>query len=124
MDYKTLLKKVELYATDSFSHTNLEKLQYHNLKHTQSVVSYSKQLVHHYQLDERNYFVVVASAWLHDLGYAIERTKHEEEGAASANIFLTNLGVSATDIEAIKGCILATRLPQNPHNLLEEIVCD
>jgi len=124
MDYKTLLKKVELYATDSFSHTNLGKLPYHNLKHTQSVVSYSKQLAHHYQLSERDLFIVVASAWLHDLGYSIERENHEEEGASAAGIFLANLGVAVADTEAIKGCILATRLPQNPKNLLEEIVCD
>jgi predicted metal-dependent HD superfamily phosphohydrolase len=124
MDYKTLLKKVELYAADSFSHTELEKLPYHNQKHTQSVVSYSKHLAHHYQLDERNYFVVVASAWLHDLGYAIERANHETEGAAAASFFLSNLGVAAADVESVKGCIMATRLPQNPHNLLEEIVCD
>jgi predicted metal-dependent HD superfamily phosphohydrolase len=124
MDYKTLLKKVELYATDSFSHTNLEKLPYHNLKHTQSVVSYSKQLAHHYQLSEGDLFIVVASAWLHDLGYSIERANHEAEGATAAGIFLANLGVAAADVETIKGCIMATRLPQNPHNLLEEIVCD
>jgi predicted metal-dependent HD superfamily phosphohydrolase len=124
MDYKTLLKKVEHYATDSFFHTDLEKLPYHNLKHTQSVASYSGQLAHHYQLGERDFFVVVASAWLHDLGYAIDRANHEAEGAESGGIFLSNLGVAAEDIETIKGCILATKLPQNPHNLLEEIVCD
>jgi predicted metal-dependent HD superfamily phosphohydrolase len=124
MDYKTLLKNVEHYATDSFFHTDLEKLPYHNLKHTQSVVSYSRQLAHHYQLGERDFFIVVASAWLNDLGYAIDRANHEVEGADAAGIFLANLGVVAADIETIKGCILATKLPQNPHNLLEEIVCD
>ena len=124
MDYKTLLKKVEHYAMDSFFHTDLEKLPYHNLKHTQSVVSYSRQLAHHYQLGERDFFIVVASAWLHDLGYAIDRANHEAEGAESGGIFLSNLGVVAADVESVKGCIMATRLPQNPHNLLEEIVCD
>jgi predicted metal-dependent HD superfamily phosphohydrolase len=124
MDYKTLLKKVEHYATDSFFHTDLEKLPYHNLKHTQSVASYSGQLAHHYQLGERDFFVVVTSAWLHDLGYAIDRANHEAEGAESGGVFLANLGVAAEDVESIKGCILATKLPQNPHNLLEEIVCD
>jgi predicted metal-dependent HD superfamily phosphohydrolase len=124
MDYKTLLKKVELYATDSFFHTDLEKLPYHNLKHTQSVVSNARHLAHHYQLSERDFFVVVASAWLHDLGYAIEREHHEAEGASAAGIFLINQSVDAADLETIKGCILATKLPQNPHNLLEEIVCD
>jgi predicted metal-dependent HD superfamily phosphohydrolase len=124
MDYKTLLKKVEHYASDAFFHSDMEKLPYHNLKHTQSVVSYSRQLAHHYQLGERDFFVVVASAWLHDLGYAIDRANHEAEGAESGGVFLSNLGVPAADIETIKGCILATKLPQNPHNLLEEILCD
>jgi Family of unknown function (DUF5706) len=49
---------------------------------------------------------------------------HETEGAGAAGKFLTSLGISASDIESIKGCILATKLPQDPHNLLEEIVCD
>jgi predicted metal-dependent HD superfamily phosphohydrolase len=124
MDYKILLKKVEHYATDSFHHTDLGKLPYHNLKHTQSVVSNSRQFAQHYQLSERDFFVVVASAWLHDLDYATERENHVPEGAGSAGIFLTNLGVVDSDVVSIKGCILATSLPQSPHNLLEEIVCD
>jgi predicted metal-dependent HD superfamily phosphohydrolase len=124
MDYHALLKKVEHYATDSFDHTDLNKLSFHNLKHTESVASYAKQIAHHYQLNERDYFVVVSAAWLHDLGYTIERANHESEGAGAAGIFLQNLGLPAEDIESVKGCILATKLPQDPHNLLEEIVCD
>ncbi len=124
MDYHALTKKVEHYAIDSFDHTSLNLLSYHNLKHTESVASYAKQIAHHYQLNERDFFIVVASAWLHDLGYSIERANHEEEGSEAAGKFLENLGVPAVDIGEIKGCILATKLPQNPHNLLEEIVCD
>jgi len=124
MDYPLMLNKVEKYARDSFDHTNLNNLLYHNLRHTESVASYAKQIAHHYQLGERDYFIVVASAWLHDLGYTLERANHEAEGAGAAAIFLGNLGLSGVDIDAIKGCILATKLPQDPHNLLEEIVCD
>jgi predicted metal-dependent HD superfamily phosphohydrolase len=124
MDYKLTLTKVEQYARDSFDHTNLNSLLYHNLRHTESVASYAKQIAHHYQLSERDYFVVVAAAWLHDLGYTLERANHEAEGAGAAGIFLANLGLPAIDIDSIKGCILATKLPQDPHNLLEEIVCD
>jgi predicted metal-dependent HD superfamily phosphohydrolase len=124
MDYHALLKKTENYALDSFEHTSLNLLAYHNRKHTESVASYAKQIAHHYQLNERDHFVVVASAWLHDLGYTIERANHEEEGADAAGKFLEGLGTPVLDIEAIKGCIRATKLPQNPHNLLEDIVCD
>lgn len=124
MDYNSLLKKVERYSTESFDHTELGRLSYHNLEHTEAVASYARQIANHYQLNERDYFVVVAAAWLHDLGYSIERANHETEGAGAAAIFLANLGIPGPDIDAIRGCILATRLPQDPHNLLEEIVCD
>src|SRR5258705_5143641 len=124
MDYQLMLNKVEQYARDSFDHTNLNTLLYHNLRHTESVVSYARQIAQHYQLGERDFFIVVASAWLHDLGYSIARANHEIEGAGAAAIFLGNLGLSGADIDAIKGCILATKIPQDPHNLLEEIVCD
>jgi predicted metal-dependent HD superfamily phosphohydrolase len=119
-----MLNKVEQYARDSFDHTNLNNLLYHNLRHTESVASYANQIAQHYQLGERDFFIVVASAWLHDLGYSIERANHETEGAGAAAIFLGNLGLPGVDIDAVKGCILATKIPQEPHNLLEEIVCD
>lgn len=124
MDYHLMLNKVEQYARDSFDHTNLNNLLYHNLRHTESVASYAKQIARHYQLGERDYFIVVASAWMHDLGYTLERANHEAEGAGAAAIFLGNLDLQIADIDAVKGCILATKLPQDPHNLLEEIVCD
>jgi predicted metal-dependent HD superfamily phosphohydrolase len=124
MDYHSLLRKIELYTTDSFSQTNLAKLAYHNLKHTQSVVFNADQIAQHYQLSERDNFIVLASAWLHDLGYATQRTGHEASGAIAAGVFLASLGVTGLDIESIKGCIVATQLPQKPNNLLEDIVCD
>ncbi len=102
----------------------LGMLSYHNRKHTESVAAYARQLAQHYQLNERDYFVVVASAWFHDLGYTMDRANHEVNGAEAAGKFLAGHDVSATDIDAVKGCILATKIPQDPHNLLEEIVCD
>ena len=57
MDYQLMLNKVEQYARDSFDHTNLNNLLYHNLRHTESVAS--EQIAHHYQLGERDYFIAV-----------------------------------------------------------------
>src|SRR5690606_38150499 len=38
--------------------------------------------------------------------------------------FLSERGVDPNIIDAVSGCILATRLPQQPNTLLESIVCD
>jgi predicted metal-dependent HD superfamily phosphohydrolase len=124
MDYHALLKKVEHYAVDCFENTPLGLLSYHNRHHTESVVAYAKQMAQHYQLNERDNFIVVASSWFHDLGYTIDRANHETNGADAAGKFLAGHGLPAADIDSVKGCILATKLPQDPHNLLEEIVCD
>jgi predicted metal-dependent HD superfamily phosphohydrolase len=124
MDYNSLLKKVEHYAVDCFKNTPMGLLSYHNRKHTETVAAYAKQLALHYQLNERDCFIVVAASWFHDLGYTIDRTNHEVNGADAAGKFLAGQDMPAVDIDAVKGCILATKMPQDPHNLLEEIVCD
>ena len=81
MDYSSLLKKVEHYAIDCFENTELGLLSYHNRKHTESVVGYASQLSQHYQLSDRDNFVVLAAAWMHDLGYTVDRKNHELNGA-------------------------------------------
>jgi hypothetical protein len=49
---------------------------------------------------------------------------HEENGSKIAETFYTDHGVSAEDIKLIKGCIMATKMPQSPVTLLDKIVCD
>jgi hypothetical protein len=124
MDYKILLEKIALYAVRSFEQTPMGLLPYHNQKHTESVTAHAALIAVHYTLNDRDTFIVVASAWLHDLGYTIDRNNHEEKGAEAAGNYLAEMGIPEEDIHAVKGCILATKLPQAPHNLLEEIVCD
>lgn len=102
-----------------------KSLVYHNLDHTRSVVGSAIQVANHYQLADKDFFIVVIAAWFHDAGYFNGPVaQHEERGAAIAESFLTGKGVSADIIEAIRGCILATVMPQRPSGLLQQIVCD
>ncbi|HLG40623.1 MAG TPA: Pycsar system effector family protein [Chitinophagaceae bacterium] len=97
---------------------------YHNLVHTQSVVKAASQIANHYQLNEKDFFIVTTSAWFHDAGYFEDMNNHETKGTEMAATFLRKNGVPEDIIQTITGCIIATRLPQNPKNKLEEIVCD
>jgi hypothetical protein len=124
MDYNAILSQVETYVRDFFRARADKKHVYHNLAHTESVVRGAVEIANHFQLEERRYFIVVSAAWFHDLGYFVDKANHEAEGARLARSFLEKAGVEATVIDKIEGCILATRLPQRPHGLLEEIVCD
>ena len=125
MDHKSILEQAEHYARSFFgSHVN-EKLIYHNLYHTEKVVEASLTIARHYRLNEQDMFVVTIAAWFHDIGYLTGGgLDHEQRGAAMAAAFLEGTGVDASTIEAIKGCILATKLPQSPVSLPEKIVCD
>jgi HD superfamily phosphodiesterase len=124
MNYYTLLDEVKQYVT-SFFHTHAnDKLIYHNLVHTENVVSAAIEIANHYRLNDLDYFIVVTAAWFHDIGYYTEPARHEEKGAEEAAAFLNRKGVDAKTVETVANCIRATRMPQNPETLLEKIVAD
>ncbi|KAI9447062.1 metal-dependent phosphohydrolase HD sub domain-containing protein [Russula earlei] len=124
MNYQPILEKVQHYAQHHFeTHTN-DNLVYHNQEHTKNVVAAAAQIANHYQLSDHDFFVVLTAAWFHDLGYYTSPAAHEEEGARLAGAFLQENNIDEATIQAVKQCIIATKLPQNPTNLLEQIVCD
>jgi hypothetical protein len=103
MDYHALLKKVEHYAVDCFEIHRWACFPIITGNIRKALRAYAKQLAQHYQLNERDYFIVVASSWFHDLGYTMDRANHEVNGADSAGKFLAGHDVSATDIDSVKG---------------------
>jgi predicted metal-dependent HD superfamily phosphohydrolase len=96
----------------------------HNLAHTQSVVANVNRIALHYQLNDQDCFIVIMSAWFHDIGYLKDCKDHEVAGAEKAAAFLREQGADESLIMAINGCILSTKMPQDPKNLLEQVVCD
>lgn len=124
MNYEQLSASVATYVSDFFINHPDDRFVYHNLDHTKAVVAAAVQIGNHYQLDDKDFFIVTTAAWFHDIGYLIDPTAHEARGAETAVKVLADLQVPDDLTLAIKGCILATRIPQDPHNRLEEIVCD
>lgn len=124
MDYNAILAREEAYVRTFLTDHDDSSHVYHNLQHTENVVRAAIEIANHFQLEERRFFIVVSAAWFHDTGYFVDKDNHEAEGARLARTFLEQQAVETTVIEEIEGSILATRLPQRPHGLLEEIVCD
>ncbi len=125
MDYRSISEQAQHYVRSFFdSHLN-DKLSYHNWLHTKDVTSAARQIADHYTLNDADLFIVTTAACFHDIGYLTGATAgHEERGAAMAASFLGGTGVEKTVIDAIRGCILATQLPQRAEGLLQQIVCD
>ena len=124
MNYFKLSKEVEEHVVKYFQSHRDSQLPYHNLDHTRGVVKAAMQIADHSQLNERDFFIVITAAWFHDVGYFIDMSQHEAKSAEYIANYLRGKQMDETTINAVANCILATKLPQRPNNLLEQIVCD
>ena len=64
------------------------------------------------------------AALFHDSGFTINNKEHEKLGCQIARQNLPRFGFTNNEVEIICGLIMATRIPQNPRNFLEQILCD
>lgn len=113
------------YVLNQYQQHPHPNLVYHNLVHTQQVVQAAAQIAAHYRLQDDELLAVYVAAWFHDAGYLIGEGKvHEENGAQEALRFLQQQQVPEKVQSMVQGAILATKMPQSPHTLVEQIVCD
>jgi predicted metal-dependent HD superfamily phosphohydrolase len=124
MNYPELLRQIREYALAYYKTHADDKLIYHDKGHTEDMVNAAMQIGNHYQLNDHDFFIVQAAAWFHDLGYMVDIAHHEAQSAILAENFLQKHNANDEDIDAIKGCILATQMPQKPVTLLDKIICD
>ncbi len=98
---------------------------YHNIHHTLSIVEKVCEIGTYYKLKQTQLDDLFFAGWLHDVGYwngvALD---HELRGAEFAREFLKEFGLDQKRIDSICGAILATKVPQQPTNLIESIICD
>ena len=101
------------------------ELTYHNVWHTEhDVMPAAVRLARLSQLPQADVHLLEVAAAYHDLGHIVTSLEHERLGAEIAAEVLPKYGFEAENIERLVGIILATHLPQSPHNLLEEILAD
>lgn len=125
MNYTQILEQVKQYVIHFFKTKGEQKFAYHNLSHTEAVVSNAARIAQHYKLEEKDTFIVMTAAWFHDSGYFTGGPiDHETRGSAIAAQFLRGITIDDETIQAIQRCILATRMPQSPNSLTERIVSD
>lgn len=100
-------------------------LTYHNLAHTfNEVLPMTLKLADLHHLDGNEVILLAVAAAFHDIGWIIRGQEHETIGVDIAREVLPAYGFTGKQIERIGEMIMATRLPQNPTNLLEEILVD
>lgn len=119
-----ILDQTRKFVVDLITNKLPEQYVYHNLQHTLDVVSAAEEIAIHSNLESEQVEVVIAAAYLHDIGYVTNNELHEDHSITLSREFLTQLGADKNYIEDVIGCIEATKLPQNPKNLAQRVLCD
>ncbi len=99
-------------------------LYYHNVKHTVDVVTEVELIGWAEGINDEEMLLLKTAALFHDVGHTIEYDNHEYHGTVIAREMLPKYGYSEDQIDRICEIIMATKLPPDPKNLLEEIICD
>lgn len=112
------------YVAALFRDHSDQSFPFHNYRHTTDVVRAALEIGRGENLSDEELEIVTVAAWLHDVGYFQVYTGHEEQSAETARRFLSGLHYPPEKIERVVGCILATRYPQQPRTLVEQVICD
>ena len=97
---------------------------YHGIDHTREVIEAAKYFAALEDLSQYQTDILITAAAFHDLGYIDGAPGHEERSAQEARKVLCDFGYTRIDAEAVAELILATRLPCQPKNILEAVLCD
>jgi uncharacterized protein len=121
MDYRA----AKQYILERLRNELSDKLFYHGLHHTLDVLKMAKAISIGEGVRGHDLVLVKTAALFHDSGFVKDKhLGHELEGCVIVRESLPRFGYAQSDIETICGMIMATKIPQSPRNLLEEIICD
>lgn len=100
------------------------RLGYHNLLHTLDVMKQTEIIAKQEGINDKHELLLLnTAAAYHDSGFLLVYKGHEEKSCEIATEDLKNV-FSEDDIKKICGMIRATKIPQSPNTLLEQIICD
>ncbi|MFA5832362.1 MAG: HD domain-containing protein [Bacteroidota bacterium] len=120
----SVLPSVSKFVNDLFDRKSTIAAMYHNFDHTLDVVANVKEIAKAANLSKEKTEIIVIAAWFHDTGYLFSPEEHEERSIVIATDFLKKAGYPSEKIKDVAGCIRATKVPQRPKNLIQEVMGD
>lgn len=101
-----------------------DHLYYHNVKHTVDVVTEVELIGWAEGCSDEDILLLKTAGLFHDAGHTVSYDNHEHYGTLLAREMLPAYDYTPEQIEKICSVIMATKLPPEPKNLLESIICD
>lgn len=118
-----LLIETENHIKQFFAEHLSENYVFHDPEHTAQTVAAAKTIGEGFKLSDREMLVLLLATWFHDTGYVEGAENHEARSCVNASAFLKGK-ISDAELEDVLSCIRATKVPQAPKTLLEQIICD
>ena len=116
--------KAKLHISRRLKNELPKYLYYHSTAHIKDVYNAVKQIASAEGIKGENLKLLLIAAMYHDSGFMIQAKNHEKLSCTIVKETLPNFGFSPEQIKKICGMIMATKIPQDPQNHLEEILCD
>ena len=121
--------KIDIYGLEEYGFSFLTKklaknLYYHGPHHTKDVLNAVEKIAFNEKVSPEEFILLKAAALFHDFGYIDKYLDNEKIGVDYAREILPNYGFNLTQVIKVCDLIMATRVPQNPNNYLERIICD
>ncbi len=99
-------------------------LTYHGKHHTLDVLSVAESLCVAEGIPYEETVLIMTAALLHDCGFLRHYNDHEAHSCQIARETLPQFNYTEGDIQRICDMIMATKIPQTPHDHYAEILCD
>lgn len=121
---KVLFEKIQARVFELLKEKLPNYLTYHSVEHTRYVLEKVIYIASKENISEPDLLLLKIAALYHDIGFIKSHIDHEDIGCEIATKDLKRFNFSTEDIDTVCGMIMATKIPQNPKNHLEEILAD
>jgi len=100
------------------------ELYYHSISHTLDVFRTSRNIALSEGVSDSDLELIQVAALFHDTGFLEKSIGHEEISCKLAQNSLGQLGFDKKEISSVCDMILATKIPQQPTDLMGQILAD
>jgi len=119
-----LVQEAESFVTTLLEEKLPDAIEFHNLDHARDVAGCAELFGQNSGLTQDDINLVKLAALFHDTGFTVNPETHEAESAKIVDGFLTSHNIDEILISQVKNCILATRLPHQPKDIISKVLCD
>lgn len=120
MDYQGAIR----YILDRLESELPTHLSYHGHHHTLDVMEATERIARAEGVSKQSLNLLLVASAFHDCGFLFDHREHEVKGCEIAREVLPGFGFAEEQINSICKMIMATKVPQTPHDQLSEILCD